>query len=64
MYAKSLGTDRTIAILHKLKLMYVLDFADVDSTLSPVTASANRVLRYVHDVKDVATFLGVGQDFK
>ena len=64
MYAKSLGTDRTIAILHKLKLMDVLDFADVDSTLSPVTASANRVLRYVHDVKDVATFLGVDQDFE
>ena len=64
MYAKSLGTDRTIAILHKLKLMDVLDFADVDSTLSPVTAGANRVLRYVHDVKDVATFLGVDQDFE
>ncbi len=42
MYAKSLGTDRTIAILHKLKLMDVLDF----------------------DVKDVATFLGVDQDFE
>jgi len=64
MYAKSLGTDRSIAILHKLKLMDVLDFADVDSTLSPVTASANRVLSYVHDVKDVATFLGVDQDFE
>ena len=64
MYAKSLGTDRTIAILHKLKLMEVLDFADVDSTLSPVTASANKVLSFVHDVKDVATFLGVDQDFE
>ena len=64
MYAKSLGTDRTIAILHKLKLMDVLDFADVDSTLSPVTASANKVLSFVHDVKDVATFLGVDQDFE
>ncbi len=64
MYAKSLGTDRTIAILHRLKLLEVLGSAGVDSALSPVTASANRVLRFVHEVEDVATFLGEDQNFE
>ncbi len=64
MYAKSLGTDRTIAILHRLKLLDVLGSADVDSALSPVTASANRVLRFVHEVEGVATFLGAEQNFE
>ena len=64
MYAKSLGTDRTIAILHRLKLLEVLGSAGVDSALSPVTASANRVLRFVHEVEDVATFLGADQNFE
>ncbi len=64
MYAKSLGTDRTIAILHRLRLLDVLGSADVDSALSPVTASANRVLKFVHEVEDVATFLGTDQNFE
>lgn len=64
MYAKSLGTDRTMAIIHRLKLLDVLGSAGVDSALSPVTASANRVLRFVHEVEDVATFLGTDQNFE
>ncbi len=64
MYAKSLGVERTIAILHRLKLLKLLGSAGVDSTLSPVTASANRVLSYVHEVDDVATFLGADQNFE
>ena len=64
MYAKSLGTDRTMAILHRLKLLDVLGSAGVDSALSPVTASANRVLRFVREVEDVATFLGTDQNFE
>jgi len=64
MYAKSLGTRRTIAILHRLKLLDVLGSAGVDSAVSPVTASANRVLRFVHEVEDVATFLGTDQNFE
>jgi len=64
MYAKSLGVERTIAILHRLKLLKLLGSAGVDSALSPVTASANRVLSYVHEVDDVATFLGADQNFE
>ena len=64
MYAKSLGAERTIAILHRLKLLKLLAAAGVDSALSPVTASANRVLSYVHEVDDVATFLGADQNFE
>ena len=64
MYAKSLGVERTIAILHRLKLLKLMDSAGVDSALSPVTASANRVLSYVHEVDDVATFLGADQNFE
>ena len=64
MYAKSLGVERTIAILHRLKLLKLLGLAGVDSALSPVTASANRVLSYVHEVDDVATFLGADQNFE
>jgi len=64
MYAKSLGVERTIAILHRLKLLKLLGSAGVDSALSPVTASANNVLSYVHEVDDVATFLGADQNFE
>ena len=64
MYVKSLGVERTIAILHRLKLLRLLGSAGVDSALSPVTASANRVLSYVHEVDDVATFLGADQNFE
>ncbi|MCH1513471.1 MAG: Trk system potassium transporter TrkA [Acidimicrobiales bacterium] len=64
MYAKSLGVERTITILHRLKLLKLLGLAGVDSALSPVTASANRVLSYVHEVDDVATFLGADQNFE
>ena len=64
MYAKSLGVERTIAILHRLKLLRILESAGVDSALSPVIASANRVLSYVHEVDDVATFLGADQNFE
>jgi trk system potassium uptake protein TrkA len=64
MYAKSLGVERTTAILHRLKLLKLLSSAGVDSALSPVTASANRVLSFVHEVDDVATFLGADQNFE
>ena len=58
MYAKSGGADETIAVVHKLALLPLLGEAGVDVALSPRTASANGVLRFVRgDVAAVATFL-------
>lgn len=58
LYAKSAGAGETIAVVHKLALLSLLGEAGVDVILSPRTATANGVLRFVRgDVAAVATFL-------
>ena len=58
LYAKSVGASETIAVVHKLALLSLLDSAGVDVSLSPRTATADGVMRFVHgDVAAVATFL-------
>ncbi len=58
LFAKSLGASETIAVLHRLALRELLEEVGVDVALSPRTASANGVLRFVRgDVAKVATFL-------
>ncbi|MCH7787853.1 MAG: NAD-binding protein, partial [Acidobacteria bacterium] len=57
--AKKADRDvETIAVVHRLAFLDLLRQADIDATLSPRTASANGVLRFVHgDIAAVATFL-------
>ena len=58
LYAKSVGASETIAVVHKLALLTLLDSAGVDVALSPRTATADGVMRFVRgDVAAVATFL-------
>lgn len=58
LYAKSMGAPETIAVVHRLSLLGLLEQVGIDAALSPRTASANSVLRYVRgDVAAVATFL-------
>ena len=58
LYAKSVGASETIAVVHKLALLSLLDSAGVDVALSPRTATADGVMRFVRgDVAAVATFL-------
>ena len=58
LYAKSVGASETIAVVHKLALLSLLDSAGVDAALSPRTATADGVMRFVRgDVAAVATFL-------
>ncbi|MFT7646335.1 MAG: trk system potassium uptake protein TrkA [Candidatus Poriferisodalaceae bacterium] len=58
LFAKSEGAPETIAVVHRLSLLSLLDQVGIDAALSPRTASANSVLRYVRgDVTAVATFL-------
>lgn len=58
LYAKSLGASETIATLHRLSLRELLEDVGIDVALSPRTASANGVLRFVRGgVAAVATFL-------
>ena len=72
LYAKSVSTQskktnnseesiETIAVVHRLKLLDLLETNQVDTALSPRTATANSVLRFVRgDVGSVAaveTFL-------
>ncbi len=58
LYAKSVGVGETIAVVHKLTLLSLLGSAGVDVSLSPRTATADGVMRFVHgDVAAVATFL-------
>jgi len=58
LYAKSQGAAETIAVVHRLSLLSLLEEVGIDAALSPRTASANSVLRYVRgDVAAVATFL-------
>ncbi|MCB0994296.1 MAG: Trk system potassium transporter TrkA [Acidimicrobiales bacterium] len=58
LYAKSLGAKETIAVLHRLQLRGLLEEVGIDVALSPRTATANAVLRFVRGgVAAVATFL-------
>lgn len=58
LFAKSEGATETIAVVHRLSLLSLLDQVGIDAALSPRTASANSVLRFVRgDVTAVATFL-------
>ncbi|MDZ7673483.1 MAG: Trk system potassium transporter TrkA [Acidimicrobiales bacterium] len=58
LYAKLEGARETIAVVHRLSLLTLLTEAGIDVALSPRTASANGVLRFVRgDVSAVATFL-------
>ncbi|MEQ8718244.1 MAG: Trk system potassium transporter TrkA [Acidimicrobiales bacterium] len=58
LFAKSMGTTETIAVLHRLSLRGLLNEVGIDVALSPRTASANGVLRFVRGgVAQVATFL-------
>ncbi len=58
LYAKSSGAGETIAAVHRLALLGLLADAGVDVALSPRTATANGVLRFVRGgVAAVATFL-------
>jgi trk system potassium uptake protein TrkA len=58
LYAKSGGAGETIAAVHRLALLNLLRDAGIDVALSPRTATANGVLRFVRgDVAAVATFL-------
>jgi trk system potassium uptake protein TrkA len=58
LFAKSLGAGDTIAVLHRLSLRELIEDVGIDAALSPRTASANGVLRFVRGgVAAVATFL-------
>ena len=58
LYAKSMGASETIAVLHNLALRNLLRDVGIDVALSPRTASANGVLRFVRgEVAQVATYL-------
>ena len=58
LFAKSAGTIETIAVVHRLSLLPLLQDIGIDVALSPRTASANGVLRFVRGgVAAVATFL-------
>ena len=58
IYAKAAGASETIAVVHKLALLPLLRSAGVDVALSPRTATANGVLKFVRgDVAAVATSL-------
>ena len=58
LFAKGAGTNETIVVLHRLALLKLLSGAGVDVALSPRTATANGVLRFVRGgVAAVATFL-------
>jgi trk system potassium uptake protein len=58
LFAKLEGAGETIAVVHRLSLLGLLGEAGIDVALSPRTASANGVLRFVRGgVAQVATFL-------
>lgn len=58
LFAKSQGATETLAIAHRLELLPLLKQAGIDASLSPRTATANGVLRFVRGgIAGVATFL-------
>lgn len=59
LFAKAAGAKETIAVAHRLSLLPLLRSIGIDAALSPRTAIANAVLRYVRggEVSSVMTFL-------
>lgn len=58
LYSKAEGAGEAIAVAHRLSLLPLLEEAGIDAALSPRTATANGVLRFVRGgVAAVATFL-------
>jgi trk system potassium uptake protein TrkA len=58
LFAKLEGAGETIAVVHRLSLLPLLGEAGIDVALSPRTASANGVLRFVRGgVTQVTTYL-------
>lgn len=59
LFARSSGARETIAVVHRLSLLPLLHEVGIDVALSPRTASASAVLRFVRGgaVSKVATFL-------
>jgi trk system potassium uptake protein TrkA len=58
LYAKASGAEETMAVVHRLSLLPLLSEVGIDAALSPRTATANGVLRFVRGgVAAVATFL-------
>ncbi|MGI8793345.1 MAG: Trk system potassium transporter TrkA [Acidimicrobiales bacterium] len=58
LFSKLEGAGETIAVVHRLSLLPLLGQAGIDVALSPRTASANGVLRFVRGgVTQVTTFL-------
>ncbi len=47
LYARSAGAKETIAVVHGLALLPLLAESGIDAALSPRTATANAVLRFV-----------------
>ena len=59
LFAKSSGASETIAVVHRLALLPLVHEAGIDVALSPRTATANAVLRFVRggEISSVTTFL-------
>jgi trk system potassium uptake protein TrkA len=59
LYAKATGAVETIAVIHRLALLPLVHEAGIDVAISPRTAIANAVLRFVRggDISSVTTFL-------
>ncbi len=59
LFAKASGAKETIAVVHRLSLLPLVHQAGIDVAISPRTAIANAVLRYVRgtEISAVTTFL-------
>ncbi len=59
LFAKASGATETIAVVHRLALLPLVHEAGIDVAISPRTALANAVLRYVRggEISSVTTFL-------
>jgi len=59
LFAKSAGASETVAVVHRLALLSLVHEAGIDVAISPRTAIANAVLRFVRgsDIAAVTTFL-------
>lgn len=59
LFAKASGAAETIAVVHRLALLQLVHEAGIDVAISPRTATANAVLRYVRggEISSVTTFL-------
>lgn len=65
LFAKQAGAKETVATVHRLALLSLVHEAGIDVPISPRTAIANAVLRFVRggDISSVTTFLeGEGEE--